>query len=614
MHLDFELCDRQQNVLTRLDNRRAGGRVEIGLDAMRSAFCPLSLEDPAYDLAAATETLLRVTLKGPEEFSLPLFIGRILIPENGSQEEGEQLGLNAVDPLFQLGKALIREAAGSVWSAKTFSATDQSAIMWALIASATTHGVIEGDLPASINRDRTYLPGKEIGRALIEMTEVINGPDFELEPVAGTGTDTMARFNTFYPRQGGDLSADVIFVYGASPSTASAFSYAPGGDGIVNRVVVVGAPLNAEGEEEPAYAVFPAYVAEHLESIEEYGVFEEVIQLEDVTEGATLKAHAEAVIASRAYPIPYFDFTAAPEQGTHRIAVPPTAELIAEQLTDLLVTDTLKHSAMPVTFTQLPWAGTAGTWSASTGWNPGGFVGTYPAGSRSGVFWNARPLTDGRAVVGFQKTTGALSSTRQFSVWLFSEAGATPSGYQLAVIAESATKVKFILRKWVAGSETILAEVAEVAFAENDYIFLTAYAGKLGAWHQSGEAIPALLKEVEDDTFTSGYSCFDGNGSNPKLDNFISCALESATAEVGDTGNGVPPRFGIDYWIGDTIACHAYLGDRDEPLEVTGRITDATVIELESGQIAVKVSCSPEVNSAGVTGKAITLKVPEVAE
>lgn len=412
MYLDFELCDRNQNVLTRLDNRRPGGRVEIGLDAARRGFCPLSLEDPAYEAAAAVETLLRITLKGPDDFSRPLLIARVLIPEQGSAEGSEALGLNAVDSFFQLERAMARKVSGSTWEAVTFSAVDQSQIMWALIDAAEDHGIIEGDLPASVNRDRTYLPGKEVGAAVLEMSEVIGGPDFELEPVAGEGTDTLARFNTYHPRQGSDKSADVVFVHGAYPYTAETFSHAPGGDGICNRVLVIGAPLNDEGEEESPFATFPSYVAEHSASIAQYGVFEQVIQLEDVVEGATLKAHAEAFIAANAVPIPYFDFVAAPEQ------------------------------------------------------------------------------TD------------------------------------------------------------------------------------------------------------------------------------------DEEGEGVPPIFGIDYWVGDTIACHAYLGaveneagepvDADgntvEPLELTGRVTDAVVTELESGQIAVKVSCAPEVSSTGITGESVTLKVPEVVE
>lgn len=402
MYLDFELLDRDQNVLTRLDNRRPGGKVELGLNAARRAFCPLSLEDPACDFAAAIKTLLRVTLRGPDEFSMPLLIGRIIIPEQGETPEEEQLGLNAVDPFFQLERAMIRSAVGSVWNPVTFAAADQSQIMWSLIAAAETHGVVKGDLPVSVNRDRTYMPGKELGGALLEMTQVINGPDFELEPVIATD-GTLARFNTFSPRQGSDKSTDVVFVQGAYPDTASGFILAPGGDEIANRVLVVGAPFNrvqviGESEEESLATAFVAYVAEHATSIAENDVFEKAVQLEDVTEVATLRALAESLAAAGAYPTPYFDFTAAPEQADE------------------------------------------------------------------------------------------------------------------------------------------------------------------------------------------------------------------------ETGEGVPPIFGRDYWIGDTVGVDFYPPNADDPLKVTGRITDVVVTELESGQVQVKLSCAPEVKSEGITGEAVTLLVPEVVE
>lgn len=315
MHLDFELCDRQQNVLTRLDSRRGGGRVELGLNTARRAFCPLSLEDPAFAVAEAIKTVLRVTLKGPDDFSLPLFIGRVLIPDQRSSEEGEELGIHAIDPRFQLDRALVRTEGVGTWEPVIFAATDQSQIMWALIAAADDHGVIEGDLPVSTNRDRTYAPGKEVGFALQEMSEVIGGPDFEFEPaVASDGT--LARFNTFYTRQGSDKSADVVFVHGATPFTASGFSYAPGGESIVNRCLAIGAAQDSEGGGTP-FALHPAYVAEHADSIAEHGVFEQRISLDDVIETATLQSYAEGIVATGAYPVPFFDFIATPEQVTN---------------------------------------------------------------------------------------------------------------------------------------------------------------------------------------------------------------------------------------------------------------------------------------------------------
>lgn len=397
MHLDWELCDLEQTVLTRLDGRRGGGRVEPGLCAGRRAFCPLSLEDPALELAKAIETVLRVTLKGPDDFSLPLFIGRVVIPERGDEADAEsrkeELGLHALDPLFHLDRQLGRIVEGSVWKAVTFSGVDQSQIMWELIDLLEGHGVVEGDLPASINRDRTYPPLKEIGQALIEMSEVIGGPDFELEPVVASD-GTLCRFNTFYPRQGEDKSADVVFVHGHAPHTAKGFRFSPGGEEIANRVVAIGAPRDQEGE--VPYAEHPGYVAEHAGSIAHYKApFERRLNLEDVIESATLESHAKAAVAASAFPVPFFDFTAAPE-----------------------------------------------------------------------------PVGD-------------------------------------------------------------------------------------------------------------------------------------------EAGEGVPPVFGQDYWLGDTIGVQHYADPDGEPLELTGRVTDAVVTELESGQIAVKVSCAPEVSSDGVTGEAITVRVPE---
>lgn len=398
MHLDFELCDLQQNVLTRLDGRKAGGWVELGVNKMRRAFVPLSLDDPARELAESIKSVLRVTLRDDdlEGGSLPLFVGRVIIPDKTAEAQKYELGLYASDPLFHLERKLIRSVSGSTWNPKTFTGKDQSLILWELIAAAAAdHGVAKGSIPTSINRDRTYPPGKEIGQALTEMAEVIGGPDFELEPVVA-GDGTLCNFNTFYPRQGEDKTDEVVFVFRNVGEDVLSFHESPGGEEIANRVVVMGAPNNSEGESSPV-ATHPAYVAEHAGSIEEHeGAFERREQLDDVKEAATLKAHAEGLVAQTAYPVPYFDFVAAPES------------------------------------------------------------------------------------------------------------------YE------------------------------------------------------------------------------------------------------GETGEGVPPRFGIDYWLGDTIKVEAFLGEEgDDPTVLTGRVTDAKVTERAPGQIAVELTCAPELSATGITGQAITMVVPE---
>lgn len=311
MNLAVDLTDLNQTVLARLDNRRAGTRVELGLNRGRRAFVPLSLEDPARDLVSAIDTVLRVTLQGPG-FSLPLFIGRVVIPERLSEPENRELGIHAIDPFFQLERALIRAVSDAGWQPVTFVGADQSQIMWSLIAARSRHGVVKGSLPESVQRDRTYAPGKEVGPALVEMSEVVGGPDFELQPTLATD-GTLATFNTYYPHQGTDRSAEVIFVHGASPHTAVAMTHSPGGEEIVNRALAIGAPKDeiAEGD---TLAEHPGFVAEHPESIARYGPFERRLSLDDVIETDTLADHAMGAVASAAFPIPYFDITAAPEQ------------------------------------------------------------------------------------------------------------------------------------------------------------------------------------------------------------------------------------------------------------------------------------------------------------
>ncbi len=205
---------------------------------------------------------------------------------------------------------------------------------------------------------------------------------------------------------------------------------------------------------------------------------------------------------------------------------------IAQQLTALPVTDSLKHSSLPASFTKLPWAETSGTWSATNGWSPPGYSASWAKpGSRGGIYHNIATLAGGSAAVGVTKTTGTLSASRQFAVWLFTE-GEEASGYQLAVIAESATKVKFVLRKWVAGVETLLAEVKGIAFGVGDSFYLAALEGKVSMWHRVGESVPVRIgEEVADTTFTEGYAGIDGNGSNPRLINFTAYALRPETRQ-----------------------------------------------------------------------------------
>lgn len=94
---------------------------------------------------------------------------------------------------------------------KTFSATDAGQIAWTLINDSQTltdgdYGITQGSIPATVNRDRTY-EYKNVMEAIIQLTEVLNGFDFEI-------TDSKV-FNVF-ARKGNDLSQSIVLEWGTN--------------------------------------------------------------------------------------------------------------------------------------------------------------------------------------------------------------------------------------------------------------------------------------------------------------------------------------------------------------------------------------------------------------
>jgi hypothetical protein len=331
MRLDWELCGLNQNVLTRIDNRRAGAKVEIGLNSYRRASCPISLEDPARELAESMSTVLRATLRGPDGFSRVLAIARVTIPEQSGSSETEGEIIYATDSLAECDASLVGHSippaytyvpgSTSVYLPRWFYDVEQSQIMWTAIDEADVSTVVKGTAQGAVNRDRTYPVGKPVGEVLLQMSEAIDGPDFEFEPIV-RDDGVLSRFNTFHPRQGFDRSAEIVFAYGKPPFTATEFNYAPGG--LVNRAMVAGAPIQ-DAFAGDSLLMHPGYVAEHAASIAEFGVFEEFVSLEDVNETATLEAHAKGIVAAGAYPTPFFTFATAYEQVDEEVGagVPP---------------------------------------------------------------------------------------------------------------------------------------------------------------------------------------------------------------------------------------------------------------------------------------------------
>lgn len=88
-----------------------------------------------------------------------------------------------------------------------YSQVEQSAIMWDLIDKSQdkTNGTLlitQGLNPTSMLRDRRY-ETYEISEALINLTNVINGPDFSFEPVFDSDNRlSSVVFNCYYPTKG----------------------------------------------------------------------------------------------------------------------------------------------------------------------------------------------------------------------------------------------------------------------------------------------------------------------------------------------------------------------------------------------------------------------------
>lgn len=217
---------------------------------------------------------------------------------------------------------------------------------------------------------------------------------------------------------------------------------------------------------------------------------------------------------------------------------------ISEQLAALAVTDNLKHATMPETWVKLPWSVNRGT-STEIGWEPESYGEGSQAGSRAGWYWSPAKVKGGNGAT-MLKRAGAFGHIggRQFSVWLFTEGGEKPSGYQLVAYQAGtvgasvpADTYTFKLRKWVGGAETPLGETTSVGMEATGSFAVVSLSGKVSAWVRQNEAAAWTLvgSEVSDTSFAEGFSGVDGNGSNPFLINFGSGTMTplASGARVG---------------------------------------------------------------------------------
>lgn len=304
--------------LAELSDRRPGAEVTIALNGQRTARLMLSLESPAAQQIRPFDRFLKVFL-GDEI----IFGGPILVPRFSSEQRAVEV--SAVDVSQRLVQAFTHNF-------ERQEGVGQADIMHRLILHANRnsgggtgiplHGIVGGGpFEGNIGRDRSYPDGKQIWEALVDMSNVIGGPDFELRPEDTLTGFNWARFETYFPQQGDDKTDSVRFEYDLGRHTARRFTWEPGGGEITNRYTLAGQATGGTAS--------PAWIAEQKESQQIFGIWEGFDADPDVIRIETLRAKAEGVVAANAFPIDFFDLTPAPEEGgivggeDERYGVPP---------------------------------------------------------------------------------------------------------------------------------------------------------------------------------------------------------------------------------------------------------------------------------------------------
>jgi hypothetical protein len=138
-----------------------------------------------------------------------LFRGRVGATGDSIDDASHSVEVGALDY-----RALLNRRRLYSGSTLTWAATDQSAIAWGLIQQ--TQARTGGDFgigrgvgqTTGILRDRTYEAGDSIGERVQELSEVIDGFDWDITPTSASGL----AFDVWYPQRGADRG--VVLEYG----------------------------------------------------------------------------------------------------------------------------------------------------------------------------------------------------------------------------------------------------------------------------------------------------------------------------------------------------------------------------------------------------------------
>lgn len=189
----------------------------------------------------------------------------------------------------------------------SFSQIDAGQIFWSLIDTAQQreygdYGITQGNIQASVPRDRNYEANKNIKDAGIQLSEVQNGFDFEIT--------WDKKLNVYYPKQGTRLT-EIVLSY---PGNIASLGAPRSGLSMANEVTARGAGTGGEAFEQVAIDVLSA---------SKYHLRQSVVDFADVSLDSTLQEHANEELNSAAkfidIPTITLEPNSAPEFGSYGI-------------------------------------------------------------------------------------------------------------------------------------------------------------------------------------------------------------------------------------------------------------------------------------------------------
>lgn len=290
----FEIVDSSGGLVALLDKAR-GRTFTVTRNRPGFATFTLSVDDPK-----ATKDILKI---GVNELRIKrgnryLWGGQLARIETQLEGESGTVYVTAHGFLELFAKRFTA-------SSRAFTATDAGTIASTLVAEAQKtggsydpvkdFGVRDGTIQTSVNRDRSY-EYKEVKDALIQLSEVKNGFDFEVT--------YDKKLNVFYPRQG-QLKSELVLRY---PGNIQKLSLPTDTHDLVNQVIVRGSGFGASQ---------PVATRNDTPSQSGYKLRQAIVDYPDVSETVTLEEHGDEILRVQAVPIEIPELTLFGNQDPH---------------------------------------------------------------------------------------------------------------------------------------------------------------------------------------------------------------------------------------------------------------------------------------------------------